>query len=130
MNRKEYQRQYREKNKRQLAEKKKAYYEANKDSIKQKRIDKPEVRKKYHLSTTYGISLDDYNRMLSEQSGVCGICSNPPKDKDLAVDHCHTTGKVRGLLCSSCNLAVGNIKESVKSAESLVNYLKTHKYPN
>lgn len=57
---------------------------------------------------------------------VIGIVECPRLKLDvLCVDHDHITGKVRGLLCSPCNLALGNIKESLSNAEGLVNYIKT-----
>lgn len=61
------------------------------------------------LFKKYGITIHDYNRMLEEQSFSCKICqtSHEQFKTKLAVDHCHTTGKVRGLLCTKCNLSVG-----------------------
>lgn len=63
------------------------------------------------LFKKYGITLEDYQRMLSNQKGVCAIChknnSYAGKTRMFAVDHCHVTGKVRGLLCQSCNRALG-----------------------
>lgn len=55
------------------------------------------------IKSKYGISSDDYNRLFNLQGGRCAICRNPPAKKQLAVDHDHTTGLVRGLLCSRCN---------------------------
>lgn len=75
----------------------------------------------------YGISLDDYNVMLSSQGGVCAICSGFNEDgKALAVDHCHRTGKVRALLCRMCNLAIGNFKENTETMLLAIEYLKKH----
>ena len=71
-------------------------------------------RKKNGLKLRFGINFDQYEYMLQEQNSVCAICGNKDKkDKDLAVDHCHTTDKVRGLLCSDCNLGLGQFKDSV-----------------
>ena len=78
-----------------------------------------------------GISFDDYLTMLKEQNGVCKICKQPEttsnghsgKIKDLAVDHCHTSGKVRGLLCSSCNSGLGLFKDDVSVLKSAIEYL-------
>jgi hypothetical protein len=77
----------------------------------------------------YGISLAEYEEMLHNQGGVCAICGQPP-DKDsrqvtglLVVDHCHTNGHVRGLLCSTCNLAIGYFKDNADHLLSAAQYL-------
>jgi hypothetical protein len=59
-----------------------------------------------HLERRYGISRADYAALLTQQGGVCAICAKP-SEKTLCVDHCHATGKVRGLLCRQCNFALG-----------------------
>jgi hypothetical protein len=64
----------------------------------------------YHIQKAYGISVADYEEMRQKQGGRCKICKRPPKKFKLAVDHCHKTGKVRGLLCASCNRALGIIE--------------------
>lgn len=56
---------------------------------------------KSHLKIKYGLTLDDFNVMLLAQSGRCGVCSEPMVK--VCVDHCHDTGKIRGLLCDPCN---------------------------
>jgi hypothetical protein len=56
-----------------------------------------------HLKRRYGITVAQYDEMLANQNNVCWICKRPPKKKRLSVDHNHKTGKVRGLLCYSCN---------------------------
>lgn len=67
-----------------------------------------------HLVRKYGITQADYDRMLTDQGGGCALCSAKPEDLTagryrtyLHVDHCHDTGKVRGLLCPDCNLLIG-----------------------
>ena len=55
----------------------------------------------------YGMTPDDYLSLLAKQNGVCAICSKPPKNNRLAVDHDHDTGEVRGILCHPCNRHVG-----------------------
>jgi hypothetical protein len=64
--------------------------------------------------------------MLEEQEHKCAICltSDTDLDKLLSVDHCHTTGKIRGLLCNNCNLALGNFKDNLNSLENAIKYLK------
>lgn len=74
----------------------------------------------------YGLTIESYTNMVDEQSNKCLICLSPPERGRLRVDHCHKSGKVRGLLCSQCNLALGNIKENLKAAKRLVKYINTH----
>lgn len=80
------------------------------------------------LSRAYGITLEDYTAMYLAQDGKCWICkeSKPPNGKGgLVVDHCHTKGHVRGLLCSSCNTGIGKFKESIQSLQRAIDYLST-----
>jgi Autographiviridae endonuclease VII len=73
-------------------------------------------RKRYvhadRLWTEYGMTIADYDALLARQNGVCRICKRKPEGRKLAVDHCHVTGMIRGLLCSDCNLGVGNFKDN------------------
>lgn len=78
------------------------------------------------LISTYGISLADYNKLLNEQNNVCAICGKPPKRVRLAVDHCHANGRVRGLLCFSCNSILGLAYDSVQILNRAVDYMKKH----
>jgi hypothetical protein len=61
--------------------------------------------RKYHLMSKYGITEEQYAELLGKQGGVCGVCSKSPEDEgvNLAVDHNHKTGEVRGCLCRYCN---------------------------
>jgi hypothetical protein len=73
----------------------------------------------------YGISFDDYQRMLIEQNGVCKICRKPEKKgKSLSVDHNHKTGKVRGLLCSRHNTGLGCFEDDAALLRSAADYLE------
>lgn len=59
---------------------------------------------------------------------ICDICGNLNKNsKKVCIDHCHTTGKVRGTLCDDCNTALGKFKDSIELLEQAVKYLKEHK---
>lgn len=83
--------------------------------------------KNAHLKRTYGITLEDFNRMLFNQNGCCLICKKQRTEllvMDIHVDHCHKTGKVRGLLCSSCNQGLGNFKDNIANLLAAVEYLK------
>ncbi len=59
-----------------------------------------------YLKRTYGITVDEYDRLLASQSGGCAICGGLSGGKNLAVDHDHGTGEVRGLLCKRHNTAI------------------------
>ena len=81
----------------------------------------------------YGITLEEYELMHSAQGGVCAICEKPetarnPKGgvKSLAVDHCHTTGRVRALLCQNCNRGIGHLQESPELLSAASQYLAAH----
>lgn len=85
--------------------------------------------KDFNLKLDFGISLEQYEDILIDQLGVCAICNKkePVKNKRLAVDHCHTSGKIRGLLCSNCNLALGHFKDNVQFLANAISYLESNK---
>lgn len=97
---------------------------------KNQREKNPDVIKGYKLKESFGISIEEYNQMLFKHDNKCAICSKPEiakfkgKIKALAVDHCHETGKIRGLLCSGCNTALGKFKDSIELLIKAANYLK------
>jgi len=78
----------------------------------------------------YGISSKDYLRMVDEQGHVCKICGEDGKEltksrvMKLEIDHCHETGKVRGLLCHKCNKALGLLKDNIETLSNAIKYLK------
>ena len=77
----------------------------------------------------YGISIAEYDTKLNAQNGRCAVCGSkdPGRNKDhFCVDHNHTTGQVRGLLCSDCNAALGLLQDSTVVMASALNYL--HEY--
>jgi hypothetical protein len=74
----------------------------------------------------FGISQEVYNEMLQRQGGGCAICGEDcPTGRSLAVDHNHTTGKVRGLLCAKCNLLLGQVEDEAR-LQRMLDYLKSH----
>ncbi len=90
--------------------------------------------KGYNLLKTYGITLAQYEEISLVQNHKCAICkkkdgavSKLGKNRDLAVDHCHQTGKVRGLLCSPCNSGIGQLGDSIERLETALEYLRKHK---
>lgn len=95
----------------------------------------PDTFRNIELKKNFGITLDQYNEMLASQNGVCAICKNPEttinhqskKVQNLAVDHCHTTGKVRGLLCNLCNTGLGKFRENPDFLAQAISYVIKHK---
>jgi len=90
-----------------------------------------------NLRREYGIDLAEYEDMYTAQNGLCAICGIGIPKKDgkngrgkFAIDHDHDTGKVRGILCAFCNFGIGNFKESVKTLESAILYLRHHSKPD
>lgn len=82
--------------------------------------------RKYSLQTKYGLTINDFNNMHKECNGECQICKihvNKLKGYNLYVDHCHTTGVIRGLLCNACNTALGNFKDDITTLENAILYL-------
>jgi hypothetical protein len=79
-------------------------------------------RRKNAFETVYGISLEQYEAMVARQGGLCAICKCKP-DKTLCVDHCHATGRVRALLCSSCNSMLGFAQDDPRRLEAGGGYL-------
>ena len=88
---------------------------------RRRRAADPDLRDKCRVQS-YGLSLQDYRAMLERQGKVCGICKTP--GKPLCVDHCHATGKVRGLLCRDCNLGLGNYKDNPVFTRAATAYLE------
>lgn len=76
------------------------------------------------LKKKYGITLEEYNLMLSNQKNQCAVCSTPPTNQRLHVDHNHVTGKIRGLLCQACNVSIGKMKENPELLRKLALYIE------
>lgn len=87
--------------------------------------------RKIRRLAAYGLSVDDYERMLKRQKNKCAICRAPfeakPYKNRPTVDHCHSSGKVRALLCHSCNIMLGAAKDSIAVLRQAVVFLQRHK---
>lgn len=83
------------------------------------------VRRRQVLKRKYKLTSEEYDRILAAQDGKCAICYRPPDDdRVLAVDHCHRTGKVRGLLCGLCNRALGCLGDDTTLLYRAIDYLE------
>lgn len=110
----------------------------NSERTMQRRDKNPDRDLDAHLRRTFGITLDQYNEMVEAQNGVCAICGEPPtivmgvKSRRqgravrprLVVDHCHETGKIRGLLCTPCNRGIGFLNDDPKRVLAALEYLE------
>lgn len=104
---------------------------AYRDSLKKASSEYQRNNPGKRLATTlrrYGITVDYYNSMLAKQGGGCALCgckdSGCSKKDRLHVDHCHTTGKVRGLLCTNCNQGLGKFKDNPDRLRKAAEYLE------
>lgn len=91
-----------------------------------------DAQRHYGLKRYYGLTGEEYGQMVADQKGVCAICEKPEtamangKMKPLSVDHNHTTGKLRGLLCDRCNHMLGHARENRDVLLSAIKYLDHH----
>lgn len=91
----------------------------------------PEIGRRNSLRINFGISVDAYEAMNAAQGGLCGICGKTDATgRRLAVDHCHATGKIRGLLCGVCNTGIGKLGDTVDRLERALAYLKRNAAQN
>lgn len=123
------------------------YYQKNKEQIIQDKIKKAkekrktnpgfdynrEYQRKYNRRKKYGLRQEQYNTMLKNQNSTCAICKLEEEvvikgcKITLSVDHCHETGKIRGLLCRKCNSGLGHFNDSIELLEKAINYLNSFK---
>jgi hypothetical protein len=101
-------------------------------NLKRCKARNPDSYESSRLKHYFGITLDQYRAMMESQGGVCAVCKRPEdtltargKVKKMAVDHCHKTGRVRGLLCQRCNNAIGYAREDAGIIRSILQYLET-----
>jgi hypothetical protein len=105
----------------------------NKDKIKiYKTKVTTENKRKHSIKTYYGVSWEEYLNIYQKSDGKCSICATPlsvhkEQNKETAcVDHCHTTGKIRGILCRTCNRGIGYLRDSPELLKIAAGYLEKH----
>ena len=123
-----------EKNKERISILRKENYQLNKEEIQKKQHlyrNKPSSKKRSrnnNLMRMYGIDINRYNQILESQNYTCAICGSTETGgrgkKHFSVDHCHTTKKVRGLLCKSCNIMLGEAKDNPRTLSRAIEYLE------
>ena len=103
------------------------YENANFHKHKYNRPYNYEKDKDIKLKRAYGIGYAEYLKMLEAQNGCCAICgtNDTGNRKAFHVDHCHDTGKVRGLLCGNCNSGIGNLRDDIGLLQRAIAYLES-----
>lgn len=116
----EYQKQYRAENREQILKTKKVWKAKNREKV-------TDINRWSKRKATYGISKDQFLSLLDQQNHTCAICDRSVGISS-CVDHCHNTGVVRGILCDTCNTALGMLGDDLKGLMRAVEYLKGVKY--
>jgi len=104
--------------------------------IKDKSLNKSEIWFRQNLRLRYNMGYAEYRKLFKAQKGRCAICKQPQTEifgktgeiKRLCVDHCHKTNRVRGLLCSHCNRALGKMQDSKELLQAAIDYLNKYDY--
>lgn len=119
------------KNKERILRDRRLHYQKNKEAHRKKNFEyrskNRHLERNRRLINSYGISLQDFEKMRDLQEGKCAICSEVPPEpfgkKALCVDHNHKTGRVRKLLCNQCNRALGFLRDNIELVRSMESYL-------
>ena len=93
----------------------KSYRERNKSKLQIKKLEK------------YGLTQEEYDKLLETNEGKCHVCDTRSK-RSLCIDHSHKDGSIRGLLCTNCNLALGQVKDNVDTLNKMIKYVEGSKW--
>lgn len=111
------------------------YRERAKETARNSQSRKPEVKRSYRLKSDFGITPEEFEKILENQGGGCAICGAKQTnvttrkekiEKKLYIDHDHETGKVRGILCHHCNFGLGQFRDDPELLRKAISYLKTN----
>lgn len=126
-------REYRRRDKEAHKERVRAWCRANPERVRylRNRWNRANPEKVYatQIKIKYGLSYEEYKRMLEQQKGRCLICNKTPGRRRLAIDHDHDTGQVRSLLCGTCNLILGRTGEDAEYLRKIALYAEGKLYP-
>jgi len=95
--------------------------------LEKKRMEGKRNQKWTYIKRKYGLTKEEYFNLIESQNNRCKICNNILEGRDTHVDHCHTTGRVRGILCFNCNVGLGNFKDSIQFLYNAIHYLEQNK---
>lgn len=125
---------WRASNRGRVSSQKRASYERHRDKylFYMRSTERREKWFRWKLKRQFGITPEDFERLMEAQGGCCAICGKPPEETNnhpqkhrLHIDHCHKTGKVRGLLCNTCNVGLGCFRDSPGLMILAIDYLET-----
>src|SRR5437660_11818004 len=85
------------------------------------------ARQRKNRIAQYGLTEEQYIAMYDQQCGLCAICGGSETNKRLAIDHDHTTGQVRALLCNKCNLTLGIVDDNAEKLRAMADYVEFHR---
>ncbi len=105
------------------SEQSRARYNSNRHEILERRREWRRESGAYRRQA-YGLSKEEFTSLVAAQNGRCAICFEVPAGRGFHVDHCHRTGRIRGLLCRGCNLALGNMKDDPVRLVKAADYLR------
>lgn len=104
------------------------YRRDTKKKVNDYRVRNLEKVRKGKITGLYGITVDEYDRLVEADGGRCAICKKEPtnesRQKRLHLDHCHKSGKIRGMLCSACNLGIGKLNDDPELLEAAAAYIR------
>ena len=103
------------------AENPEAFAKARRDYYLKNKVRINENSRRNHLRKAFGITPEEYDRLITEQNGLCGICGEPMAR--VCIDHCHSSGKIRKMLCHNCNVLLGHARDSVIILQQAIDYL-------
>lgn len=100
--------------------------EQHRATVKKWRDRNPDKVAGYELKKNYGITLEEYNVILTRQGGKCACCGRDQNTcgRKLFVDHCHETGRIRGIICNRCNYGIGALGDNIEGVQRALEYLK------
>ena len=127
----EYSKKYQVDNREKCNEKSRRWANKNKgikSAYARKYHKKYPLKRRIKTLSKHGLTMDDYALLMEQQNGLCAICGIPQVEmnRKFYVDHCHETGKVRGLLCIKCNTGIGNLNDNLQVLKNAVTYLEKH----
>ena len=85
----------------------------------------PEWKRAQHLKDKYGLSIEEYNKLLDKVGNTCPICGKSFGEVSPVIDHNHKTNRVRGIICRHCNLGIGFLEDDVKILYNAVKWVAT-----